>query len=495
MALSSTKLVIAIFVCVLAKIFLAIYLPLVNDEAYAIAVSKEFSLSFFDHPPIGFWSSSLFTEILGFGNVFTFRLPYLLFGLGTTLVLFQLGKEIGNDEVGLWSALLYNTAPFFVISGGFLVVPDGPLNLAIATASLCVIRLHKEPSWKVNFLLILLGLCLAFAFASKYQAFLFGFGCLLVLLISPKRAIFLKNPSFYLCFFIATLGLLPTVLWNAQNHWISFQFHGSRQGGGINLGNFVQMILGMIVYLLPPVVLIPMKFLTFSLSKNNSTEDRLSPMEKILVVMALPNILIFAFVFLFSKDTFPHWIMPGWLLLLPIVARSLSLYRNRFHRLSYGVSILITCPILATLVIHSQTGLLTNHLQETPKWDNTLEVIDWRPLQTPIQQIINNKIIQNEKPKLAALTWMEAGQLSTTMHNKYETLVLDGDPHHFSFLQKSESPSFTFLVKISLGIKPSIEATLERIQKYDKTATHLEDIIVYRGSRDYATASIYLLRL
>ena len=238
MSLPSRRLTLVIFCCFIVKIILAVYLPLFNDEAYAIAVSREFSLSFFDHPPIGFWSSLLFTKLFGLENYFLFRLPYLLFGLGTTFVLFELGKELGDQTTGIWSALIYNLSPFFFFSGGFLVVPDGPLNLGLTAAALCVIKLHNKPSEKDNLLLILLGIFLAFALASKYQAYLFGFGCLLVLIISPKRTAFLKNPYFYLCFFIALLGAMPTVLWNSQNQWISFQFHGARQGARIQMDNF-----------------------------------------------------------------------------------------------------------------------------------------------------------------------------------------------------------------------------------------------------------------
>ena len=489
MALPSTKLVLAILVCLLTKIVLAAYLPLVNDEAYAIAVSKEFSLSFFDHPPIGFWSTLFFTKLLGLKSYFLFRLPYLLFSLGTTLVLFQLGKELGNCSIGLWTALIYNITPFFLASGGFLVVPDGPLNLGIATTALCVIRLHKEVSRQDDFFLILLGISLAWSFASKYQGFLVGLGCLLVLLGSPKRKEFLKKPSFYLCLFIATLGLIPTLLWNSQNQWISFQFHGARQGDGIDLVNFTQMFFGLMIYLLPPIVFIPITHMIFSFRKNTLVY------EKILLIMAMPTIMIFTFVFLFSAKAFPHWIIPGWLLLLPIAAKILSISKYRFQRISFGISILMIWPLLGILILHSQTGFLTNHMKTIPSWDNTLELLDWQPLRKPLQKIINDHTIQHEKPKLAALTWMEAGQLSTVMNSRYETLVIEGDPHHFYFLENSKSSSPTFLVKINLGITTDTEATLKRIQMHDETATHVEDVILTRGSRDYATASIYLLKL
>ena len=238
MSSSSTRLILAIFCCFAVKILLAVYIPLVNDEAYAIAVSREFSLSFFDHPPIGFWSSLIFSEPFGLQNYFLFRLPYLIFGFGTTLILFQIGRELGGHSVGLWTALIYNIAPFYLVSGGFFIVPDGPLNLGIAASALCIIKLHKTSNENHRFFLILLGICLAWSFASKYQGFLFGLGCLMVLIISPKKGVLLRDPYFYLSITIALMGLVPTILWNSNHDWVSFQFHGARQGNSIHLINF-----------------------------------------------------------------------------------------------------------------------------------------------------------------------------------------------------------------------------------------------------------------
>ena len=74
--------------------FLATYIPLINDEAYAIAVLKQFSLSFFDHPPLGFLSSQIFPKIFGFENEVLYRLPFLLYGFATSIVLYEIGKAI-----------------------------------------------------------------------------------------------------------------------------------------------------------------------------------------------------------------------------------------------------------------------------------------------------------------------------------------------------------------------------------------------------------------
>ena len=54
-----------------------------------------------------------------------------------------------------------------------------------------------------------------------------------------------------------------------------------------------------------------------------------------------------------------------------------------------------------------------------------------------IEEIIKSEN-KNKNPKIAAFSWTEAGQFSSLMKNKYQTLVLDTDPHHFSYLEKNK---------------------------------------------------------
>ena len=98
-------------------------------------------------------------------------------------------------------------------------------------------------------------------------------------------------------------------------------------------------------------------------------------------------------------------------------------------------------------------------------------------------------------PMFNAGPWIREALTSVAMQTQFETLVIEGDPHHFAFLKKSSIAAPTFLVKISLGLNPDIETTLHRIRKYDVKAIHLKDIDLSRGGKGYATASIYLLTI
>ena len=470
------------------KILFASFLPFLNDEAYAVAVSKNYSISFFDHPPIGFWSSQIFAETLGINNKFFYRLPFLFYGFITTIIIFELGKQIKNATTGIWTALIYNFAPFYFFSGGLFIVPDGPLNLGIALVALLIVKLHQVPHRYDNNYLLFLGFALAWCFACKYQGYLIGLGCLLVLVFSPRRSSISKNPLFYICILISTFGFLPTLIWNYQNEWVSFQFHQSRQNFEINIINLVTMLIASMFYLIPQNVIIPIQTLI-----NKNYREKLNYHEKNLILISLPNILLFLIVFSTSDRSFPHWIMPGWLLLLPLVANHLINPIMRLSRIIYFVSILCIWSFLGIFIIHSQTGFLTNHREIIPKWDNTLELISWDILYSDIEEIIKSNTNKKE-PKIAALTWTEAGKFSSLMKNKYTTLVLDSDPHHFAYMQNKLSiKSPTYLIKISLGKNPEINSILDRIKKYDKNAYHIKDLNLPRGSQNYATASIFYL--
>ena len=140
--------------------------------------------------------------------------------------------------------------------------------------------------------------------------------------------------------------------------------------------------------------------------------------------------------------------------------------------------------------MHTQTGMLTSKHKEAPTWDNTLEVFDWSQVEQSLDKLIQETPTKHIK-KLAALNWFEGGQIATATKNKYNTVILKGDPHHFAYLKKDDRPSSLFLCKISLLNKKG--DLISEIQKVYPKAQLLKIFTLKRGMADYAHLTVILI--
>ena len=116
------------------KLALIKHIPLINDEAYTLTISRHFSLSYFDHPPLMMWIS-YFLHIFESLDFYIYRIPYIFFGVLTSYFLYKIASLIYSKEAGTAAAILYFVSPFFFFSGGLFIVPDASLNFSVAGAT------------------------------------------------------------------------------------------------------------------------------------------------------------------------------------------------------------------------------------------------------------------------------------------------------------------------------------------------------------------------
>ncbi len=323
-----SALLILLAVTTLARLALAGLLDLGQDEAYALAVSRSFQWSFFDHPPLAFWLAGLMQAIAGRDvSPFLLRLPFVLMFTGSTWAMFALTRRFYGERAGLWAAGLLNTAPFFFASAGSWVVPDGPLTLFLLLSALFLARALAEPSFDQNRWSDWLsaGLFLGLALLSKYQAVLTLVGAFALLLSRPHRS-WLAKPQPYISVALALLLFLPVIWWNADHDWVSFRFQLGRGGGtgeaSIGFGRLPGLLLGEAIYLLPWTMI----------GLVAAIGIRRGPGDRFLLALALPAILLFNLVPLIGSAGLPHWSMAGWLFLFPLLGRWLAEARDAGRR-------------------------------------------------------------------------------------------------------------------------------------------------------------------
>lgn len=455
----------------IAKLAFAIYLPLGVDEAYGIAVAREFSWSFFDHPPLGFWSGVFIPKLTGIEHPLAYRFPFLLYGLATTYLMFLIGRKAHSERAGLWSALLYTITPFFFLSGSIFVVPDGPLNLAAAFTVYHLIRIAKQDRAPIR-QWIYVGLGLAVAMMSKYQAGLIPIAMVIYALIYSRR--WFGQPGPYIASLIGLIGLAPVIIWNIQNDWISFAFQSGRGGGSLAIGNFLRMILGQMLYLLPPVFVMAI----IGLRRAG-----------LLGIIALAPIVMFNAIYVTSTNSLPHWTMPGWQFALPLAAIWMVSTETRLRRARVWV-LGFAVPMWALLIValmHVNIGILTIYNQYPPDWDDTSEVFDYALLAPALDA-------RGLTPDVIITTdWINAGRFSTALGGVPIKVI--SEPHHFQFMSGNDATGEALLMHPSRLASSSEVSTqlLETALSIDPTAEILLPIILNRGGTPYIAVSIVKL--
>lgn len=412
------------------RLVAAWFLPATIDEAYGIAVSRGWSLSYFDHPPACFTLARLVAWLTGSEDVFLARLPFLLAGtLGSWLV-YDITRLAYGSTAGLWALAWFSVAPFFLVSAGHLVVPDGPLDLAL----LLTLRLvlpdllapERPPSttrWCAA------GAAFALAFASKYQAVLFGASALAFMLTSPPHRRLLRAPATWLALAISAVGLLPTLAWNASHDWISFGFQAGRAGTGsrgLQPANLLRMIGGQMLYVLPGTWLVILAEAARGVVRPRTVADRLFGWFAI-----LPPVLFLA-IAVVSRRSLPHWAMGGFLFGFPLVgawtARALPRHRILLERTWWTTAVIVSAAFVG-FAVHARQAVFARPLAAVaPGYDLDWQHQDWTALTAAWPEL-------GGADAVVTTNWVTAAKAAYALGPGVTVMPLD-DPRHFRFLPR-----------------------------------------------------------
>jgi len=196
-----------------ARLIFAVGLDYGVDEAYAVSVSRQFQWSFFDHPPIAFWTAGLMQALFGSHAAhWLIRLPFVLAFSGTIYLIFRLTRKLFSADAGLWAVVLLAVSPFFFASAGSWIVPDGPVDLFLAASALLLARILYDDLTPedVTTTWLALGVTFGLAALSKYHAFLFAAGAVVFLVATPHRRL-LAGPAPWIAGLIALALFSPVI--------------------------------------------------------------------------------------------------------------------------------------------------------------------------------------------------------------------------------------------------------------------------------------------
>ncbi len=400
---------------------MAVLLPAGEDEAYAIGIARQFSLSYYDHPPLHFWLVGGWARFWNDESLWLLRLPFVALAALSSWLIFVLTRRLFGAAAGLWAVVLFNVAPVYGIAHGTMVLPDGPLLAASLGVAVVLARIIADHSPQLG-RWALCGVLAGLALLSKYHGVLLVLGVLAFLLTTRHRRR-LAAPGPWLAAAIAAAMFTPVIVWNWQHDWASFAFQAGRsEGSTIDPRGLVQSLLAQSVYLVPWVFVALAIALVRALLGGPKREGRW-----LLACLAILPVAIFTGLTLRSPGL-PHWPMPGWVFVLPLLAEALAGLRPFFSTISravLAVTALLVVGVVGFGIAQSRWGVFDLRPDPTAllqPWDELAGQLEARSLPADGRTFI------------ASRNWRRAGQLNRLFGKDMPVLCLCGDAKHFAYL-------------------------------------------------------------
>lgn len=388
------SLIILVILSTIIRLFLAGFIEFGNDEVYYWTYALYPDLSHFDHPPMVGWVIQLFTLNLFFQDEIFIRLGAVIFSSINIYLIFLIGKWVKNIRTGFFSALLYTASIYgFIISGTF-ILPDAPQMFFWFLALYFLIRwLRSErgPEW-----IILFGIVSGLAIISKHTSVFLWVGAGLFVLFYCRKYLF--KPSLYFSLLISLAILIPVIIWNINNEWISFTYQGERVnffGSGFRPDFLFTELAGQIAYNNPVnFVIIVISLIAVIRRKQFIDQDS----KRILLLSGLPIIILFLLFSMF-RQTLPHWSSPGYSALFVVAAAYLDSVSPE-KRLIPG-SLKGALALLALVIIlglgQINHGLLifddNSNPEKLGKKDFSLDMFGWKQL----KEKFNNDVLLKDE--------------------------------------------------------------------------------------------------
>jgi 4-amino-4-deoxy-L-arabinose transferase-like glycosyltransferase len=441
------------------------------DESYTTAISRDLHLSYFDHPPLHQWIAHAAGEAFGYGR--WVRLPFIALSAGSTWLMYRLGARLFGAAAGAWAALALNLTAFFGVAAATWVLPDGPLAFFELGAALTFARIlfplpgETERPW---LLWPAAGLWIGLAALSKYQAVTVGLGLGLSVLSLPQGRSRMIHPAVLTAKLVALALIAPVIVWNAEHQWISFTFQAGR-GVAHHFDPFglIKALLGQ-AGLLTPWLAVP---LVWAVARALRTKE---PGAWFLLISAAPTIVLFNLLPLVGAKVLPHWPMPGWLLLFPLLGAALARSTMRWPARWAVASGAALAAIWALAVSDAATAWVLDAIPSL-KTDPTAEAMDWRRLRVDLDR----RGLLKPGTFVVAAEWNEAGKIDQAVGDAAPVLVFNGDPRQYAFREPSDH--FLHHDALIIGRGPTVAQELSRIAPHFALLTPLEGVTVGRDDK------------
>jgi len=460
----------------LARVALAAGLGLSVDESYTVAISRELSLSYFDHPPLHLWIVGLWARLICSEQPLLLRLPDIAMFAVSTWLLCRLTSAAYGERAGLWAALALNLAPVFTLNTAAGIVPDAPMVLFALLAAMLFQRALTGAKALAPWQLPLAGAAAGLALLSKYLALfpIFGFAAYL----ATRRPRWLAQPALWLAALIVVALFTPVLAWNEAHGWVSFAFQGGRAlPAGFSVTRALAAFAGQLLYLLPWTGVALLWELARAVRRGPADER-----AWLFVCLAAPAIVVFSIAALWTK-VLPHWPAIGWLFAFPLLGARLAGLAELRPRLLRAIALVSGALLLAVLALlgwQTATGDLARVVPSLSGHDPTVDLLDWRELETRVRQE------QQRRGGLviATVSWIDAGKADYALQGAAPVLCLTQDARQFAFMRDPQRFAGADALIVADAARPD---WLILAAPYFRVIVPQADVVITRAGRPALT--------
>jgi 4-amino-4-deoxy-L-arabinose transferase-like glycosyltransferase len=403
----SKKAILIILTASLVRVFLSAILDLGNDEVYYLLYGRYPAWNYFDHTALIGWVLNIVTFDFHFQHSFFYRLPSVFGAAICTWIAYKTGTYLKNERTGLWAAIVYNLSFYFSIIAGVFLIPDSiqlPFTAVAVYSALQIIGRNGMIARNRHFLIF--GVMAGFSMLAKIHGlFLWvGFGGYILMF---ERQL-LKNKMLWISLLISLVFIVPFAVWNFQNEFMSFRFHGERviPGNGFKVEGLFRELAGEFAYQ-NPFIWIIILLSVIQLQKRLSFSNEI----KLLLWLSFPILFTVWTISLF-RDTLPHWTGPGYYPLIFVCALWLE-EKERFQKMRLprlAFSLLIVFVTAGLVLINLYPGTFGKQNQaELGRGDFTLDMYGWSTEGPVIAGYLKRKELS--RYRIASPQWFPAAHI------------------------------------------------------------------------------------
>ncbi len=313
--------------------------PLGIDEAQYWTWAQHLAWGYHSKSPMIAWALWAAQQMNGVGLFAVRFLSPVTYAVSSLMVYFSAERLFQSHKVGFYSALIFLLLPGVTFSAS--IISTDPFLIMFWSIALFNfidgVQNNTKTAW------ISCGVAVGLGFLSKYTmgVCVLSFG---LFLIFSKRET-LKTSGPYLALIFGFLVLLPNLIWNAQNHWVTFVHVGSHnldwsEAGWHwgSLGNFM----GSQFAIAGPLVLI---FFLFALTRFEQLKKH--PEAYLLLIWQIVPLLLGIMIEAVISHAYANWAAPIYLAISIFVAgemlekKSLEKIKTVLLILAIGINILL----------------------------------------------------------------------------------------------------------------------------------------------------------